>query len=230
MLEVERRGGAEGSRTFALELAYIMEHYGNDTADDAAVVLELYLKGAQSLMLAVSFAQRATRHSSTLWHSLIDYCLGTQTSSGGGGEDSKTDVKKENGLLFGSLLEAAALSGADLAHLVKQIPHGMGVEGLRHRLVAAVADYRLKLQMHETASTIAVSEKISLLSECSHRSRRGVRYEASPKTKRSNSASATKRGEALLKNGDSVTKVLPSNVRPRLRPDRYSLAYSIPIR
>jgi hypothetical protein len=75
MLEIERRGGAGVSRTFALELAYIMENYGNDSESDAQLVLELYLKGAQSLMLAVSYAQRTKSHSAKLWETLIEHCL-----------------------------------------------------------------------------------------------------------------------------------------------------------
>jgi hypothetical protein len=118
-----------------------------------------YLKGAKSLVLAVSFAQRTPSHSSRLWTTLIDYC-----------------IAHDNGRLFGSLLEAAALSGADLASLVTKVPPGMAIEGLRPRLVAAVADYRLKLKMHETASEGATQEMISILQELSHRSRRGARY------------------------------------------------------
>jgi hypothetical protein len=112
------------------------------------------------LVLAVSFAQRTPSHSSRLWTTLIDYC-----------------IAHDNGRLFGSLLEAAALSGADLASLVTKVPPGMAIEGLRPRLVAAVADYRLKLKMHETASEGATQEMISILQELSHRSRRGARYQ-----------------------------------------------------
>lgn len=172
MLEIERRGGAGVSRTFALELAYIMENYGDDSESDAQLILELYLKGAQSLMLAVSFAQRAKAHSANLWGTLIDHCL-----SRSAGEQS--DATSVSGTLFGSLLEAAALSGADLASLVKQIPPGMQVEGLRPRLVAAVADYRLKVQLHSTSAEIAMDEKALLFQEYRQRSRRGMRYEGS---------------------------------------------------
>ena len=217
LLEVERRGGAGVSRTFALELAYIMERYGNDTIEDATVVLELYLKGAQSLMLAVSFAERSKQHSSTLWHSLIEFCLGSANDS------NILSEAKKNGSLFGSLLEAAALSGADLALLVKQIPHGMAIEGLRPRLVAAVADYRLKLQMHQSASAVAVADKLELLRESSHRSRRGRLFDPSTKQR-------TRKAQP-----DSLSHYQPANdercfKRPRERPDHYRLAKSIPIR
>ena len=225
MLEVERRGGAGVSRTFALELAHIMEHYGNDSADDASLVLELYLKGAQSLMLAVSFAQRAKKHSLKLWASLLEYCLAPDSKKEGAQPDGD-----DEGSLFGSLLEAAALSGADLASLVKQMPHGMAVEGLRPRLVAAVADYRLKLQMHENASVIALAEKKDLIRECSHRSRRGTRcdtpkkpaYPVIPKSSQEEHS-----GES--EENDAAKVVWSKTLRPRQRCDRYSAALALPL-
>jgi hypothetical protein len=163
-LEIERKGRARDSKTFALELAYLMEQYGDDTVEGARLILELYLKGTQNLMLAVSYAQRA-KHSDALWMTLVDHCLASFS------EQSST------GSLYGSLLEAAALSGADLAHLVAKIPTEMAVEGLRPRLVAAVADSRLNLQLRETASKIANTEKVDLLREVGYRSRRGVRVQ-----------------------------------------------------
>ncbi|CAB9522683.1 associated protein 41 homolog [Seminavis robusta] len=161
-LESERSKdeGVDFSSTYALELAFCIEMYGNETEEEAEQVLDLYMKGTKSLVLAVSFSQRTTKYSSRLWKALIDYCL-----------------THEGGRLFGSLLEAAALSGADLAKLVKRIPTGMAIEGLRPRLVAAVADYRLKLKLHEAASEGATQEMISILQELSHRSRRGTRSE-----------------------------------------------------
>jgi vacuolar protein sorting-associated protein 41 len=227
MLEVERRVGAGVSTTFAIELAYIMERYGGDTLDDSTQVLELYLTGAKSIALAVSFAERSTEHASMLWQTLIEFCLGTATD-----KTLNQVVTQENGSLFGSLLEAAALSGADLAHLVKQIPHGMAVEGLRPRLVAAVVDYRLKLQMHESARAIAVAEKIDLLRESSHRSRRGMLLDISMLPKKGIEETAVKetithRVEILRPAAQST--LLPAT-RPRQRQDRYRLAYSIPIR
>ena len=225
MLEHERRGGAGVSRTFALELAYIMERFGSDTIDDATLILELYLKGCQSLMLAVSFAERSTLHSSILWQSLIEFCLGSA-----GEKSTETSTKRKNGTRFGSLLEAAALSGADLAYLVKQIPHGMAVEGLRPRLVAAVADYRLKLQMHESASAIAVEEKIDLLRERSHRSRRGMIYEISMQPKASSWKGAGEEKVPRKPENRTVNNTLPHTLRTKERRDRHSLAYSIPIR
>lgn len=222
ILEVERRGSAEISGVFALELAFIIENYGNDTIQDATLVLELYLKGAKSLMLAVAYAQRATPHSVTLWQLLLDYCLAPSGDVDSGVLDS--------GSLFGSLLEAAALSGADLAHLVKKIPEGMAVEGLRPRLVAAVADYRLKLQMIEYSTMVATGEKKSLLRECGHRLRKGLRFEGFEDMidqerekydkKDNNRESSTKSGRSNL----------PMNVRPQNRPERYSSSCKLAIR
>ena len=224
MLEVERKGGAGLSRTFALELAYIMENYGSGTAEDSALILELYLKGVRSVMLAVSFAQRSTRHSSTLWQSLIEFCL---SSNGAMGVSS---AKKEKGALFGSLLEAAALSGADLAHLVKQMPHGMAVQGLRPRLVAAVTDYRLKLQMHESASIIAVAEKTDIFREYSHRSRKGVRYEMPKKSQYPSLTDSAQEKDNRPEGARANSENLRKSRRPRQRCDRYSVSLSIPIR
>jgi hypothetical protein len=226
-LEVERKGGAGVSRTFALELAYIMEHYGDDAEAGARVILQLYLKGAMSLMLAVAYAQRVKDYSSVLWEILINHCLSgtTKPLSGGAGAD---------GSLFGSLLEAAALSGADLAHLVAQIPPGMGIEGLRPRLVAAVADYRLKLLMHKSSAEIASEEKITLHRERTHRSRRGMRCELASHSKllilrTLAKGSATEDFAAGLPQEETPEARLASR-RTKERTDRHSLAYSLPMR
>lgn len=203
-----------------------MERYGEGLLEDAVLVLELYLKGAESLVLAVSFAERCNKYSQTLWQTLIEYCLGSDDGT------KETSVTQEDGTLFGSLLEAAALSGADLAHLVKQIPTGMAIEGLRPRLVAAVADYRLKLQMHESADAIAVTEKIALLRECGHRMRRGVFFDAQSQPAYPDSGDTEvlvgKRRQKQL--DESGKRGLPSTLRTTMRQDRHRLAYSIPIR
>lgn len=169
---LESKGGLPA--TFALELAYIIDHYGEETEAEAREILDLHTRGAKSLVLAVSFAQRNEAYSSVLWAAIMEHCLGNSSQSADSQEEEKID-----GSLFGALLEAAALAGADLAHLVTQIPPGLAVEGLRPRLVAAVADYRLKLKMHEAASEAASQEMIIILRELSHRSRRGARYEFS---------------------------------------------------
>ena len=71
-------------------------------------VLDLFLEGVKSVMLGVSFAQRHRQYSSVLWDKLINHCLSkrlaTPVEDGTGG-----------GMMFGSLLEAAAVSGADVA-------------------------------------------------------------------------------------------------------------------
>ncbi|KAL3904556.1 MAG: hypothetical protein SGILL_010019, partial [Bacillariaceae sp.] len=148
------------SPLFALELAYVIENYSEQTEKEAIGILNLYLMGAKSLMLSVLYTQRQKEHSSLLWDKLISYC---------------TD-KASDGILFGELLEAAAHSGADLSRLVGRIPQGMDVEGLRPRLVAAVADYRMKLEIYQAASAAGSEEEISLMREIAQRSRRGVRY------------------------------------------------------
>lgn len=210
LLEIERRGGAGVSSTFAIELAYIMENFGSKNESDARLILELYLKGAKSLMLAASFAQRTKKHHLVLWEILIDHCLSSKTSDGG-----------IDGRSFGALLEAAALCGADLAKLVARIPPGMQVEGLRPRLVAAVADYRLKVKLHETSTEVAAKEKLLLVKEEAMRSRRGLRVtsieEHNPVDGKDKIATPKKQG-------------LNTELRTRYRPNRYYHKISIPIR
>jgi hypothetical protein len=213
------------SHAFALELAHIIEHYGEETEDEAREVLELYMKGAESLTLAVAFAQRSSEYSSMLWKILIDHCLhGSEVPEG----------EQIDGSLFGFLLEAAALYGADLAHLVTQIPHGMDIEGLRPRLVAAVADYRLKLKMHESASEAATAEMISTLRELSHRSRRGVRYQVSSDRPAGAAQQQTSHQTHTSSQGDdegvASKAVLPKLLRTVHRCDRHRLAIAPPIR
>lgn len=228
-LQNERKGGTGVSPIFAIELGHIMEHYGEDSEEECRVILELYLRGAQSLMHAVSFAQRKKEYSDSLWEILIDYCL-KNSSSGRSGSSSK-DTKKD-GSLFGLLLESAALSGANLAFLVSQIPPGMSIEGLRPRLVAAVADYRWKLQMHQGASEVATSEKIDLYREVAHRSRRGFRYYASdkiepPEWTKDTPSEDQDSPEADI---DSENDILPPGLRPKPRKKHNFLSYALPYR
>ena len=109
-MEEANKDGATSSPTFAIELAYIIEHYGDESESDAREVLDLYMNAAQSLVLAVSFAQRNQTYSSVLWSALIDHCLVND-------KEANNSQEQLDGSLFGLLLEAAALSGADLANL-----------------------------------------------------------------------------------------------------------------
>ena len=228
LLEVERTGNKQGLQSdvvqyphhFALELAYIIERFGKGTEEDAKQILDLYLNGSKSLMLAVSYAQRNTEYSSQLWSILIDHCLHNAQDDDGATKD---------GSLFGSLLECAALSGADLAHLVTQIPQGMNVEGLRPRLVAAVADYRWKLKMHEAASTIGTNERIVLLRELAHRSRRGTRFsQAQLNAERESLALPPSSPDTEAKKVDEQGINMCN--RPIERPNRYRQSFVVPIR
>jgi hypothetical protein len=171
MLQKERRGGSGISTTFALEVAFIMEHFGENSEDDAKLILELYLLGSKSVMLAASFAQRNLLHSELLWKILVDHCLLNVNPS-------KSFVSSSiDGSMYGLLLEAAAFCGADLAHLIAQIPPAMQVAGLKPLLVAAVSDYRLKVQMHNSSSKVASKDKLMLLREVTQRARKGMRYD-----------------------------------------------------
>lgn len=217
------------SHAFALELAFVIEQYGDNSEDDALRVLDLYVKGADSLMMAVSYAQRTRDHSSLLWDRLIDHCISSDK------RDTRDNDAKYTGKKFGMLLEAAALSGADLAKLVTHIPAGMAVQGLRTRLVAAVADYRMKLKLHKANAEIGTKEKIALLRELAHRSRRGMRYQMRNQLVatslwppiRTNDSSLSQNGGP---SGNSETNSLPKGLRTRERRDRYSLSFSLPMR
>ena len=235
--EDRRSSSVDRSHHFALELAFIIEHYSEGTEAEAKGILDLYLEGADSVVLAVAYAQRQRQHSAVLWEKLISYCLSTDVAKG------------RDGLLFGSLLEAAALSGADLARLVAKIPPGMVVEGLRPRLVAAVADYRLKLNIHEAAVTVATVDRNVLQREVTHRSRRGVRFQRSdlPDMKlkaltellRNNKDSDDKRKQPKSSSTtteeatqtSTATTTLPKTLRTVERHNRYrTLARSLPVR
>ena len=194
MLEVYREGrtaplspgspsgpisGVRHPHLFARELAYVIERCDSGTEDDSRTILQLYLEGAKSLPLAVTYAQRNKAHSTMLWDSLISYCLDPkpQLSRKRKGKKKDSVADKENGHLFGALLEVAARSGADLSHLVSKIPKGMQIEGLRPRLIASIADYRVKVQMHKAAADILNKDKVDLLRELAQKSRRGTRVE-----------------------------------------------------
>ena len=177
-------------------------------------------------MLAVLFAQRTKSYSSKLWEKLISHCLFKSSME-------KTSDGSFSGLLFGSLLEAAALSGADLSNLVAQIPKGMQVEGLRPRLIAAVADYRLKLQLHSKSNEITNFELKALLLEWTRRYRRGMRCENSIGTtcqspfENSVTTSNVGRHDDVALESPLMVSTPP---RQRNRPNRSFHSLQIPIR
>jgi hypothetical protein len=205
---------AGNQSSFSLELAYIVEHYGEETETEAIGILDLYLEGVRSIMLAVSYVQRQRKYSTSLWNKLISYCLSNESGDIG------------DGVLFGTLLEASAMFGADISMLVARIPPGMVVEGLRPRLVAAVADYRLKLGIHEAAAATVEEEKLSLHREVAHRSRRGARFHVPGIAINAPKSETIKYGTAK-----SEQTQPPCSPRIKVRRDRYrhNLSYSIPI-
>lgn len=156
---------------FAQELAYVIERSGAGTEKDSKQVLYLYLEGVVSLPHAVEYVERNSRHSSLLWDILVSYCLNTNEVRG--------KEIQSNGKIFGSLLEVAAKTGADLSHLVSKIPANLRIDGIRHRLVAAISDYQMKVKMYEGAYKILSNDKVELLREQCHRSRRGTRVDLS---------------------------------------------------
>ena len=164
------RGGDARSPVFARELAFVIEQFGRGTIEDAKEVLSLYLRGANNLYMAVAFAERNKSHSSILWDMLVEHCTTPDTANN---ENQNSAL----GALFGSLLEAAAHTGSDLGSLVSRIPEGMSIEGLRPKLIAAITDYRYKVKIHEHVDNMLMEDKISVLRELSHISRRGERME-----------------------------------------------------
>ena len=87
------------------------------------------------------------------------------------------------------------------------------------RLVAAVADYRLKVQLNETSSSIASDERLLLVRETSHRMRRGVRV-----------GSVDEPSAAEEKEAVAVEEKLASTLKTKSRPRRYYHSVSVPIR
>lgn len=166
------RGNSVDSPVFARELAFVIESFGKGTVDDAKEVLQLYVRGEKNLYMAVAYAERDTKHSSILWDILVEYCTTADPSSS---SDETNQNRGAQGALFGSLLEAAAHTGSDLATLVTRIPEGMSIEGLRPKLIAAISDYRYKVKIHEQVDGILMEDKVSILRELSHISRRGER-------------------------------------------------------
>jgi vacuolar protein sorting-associated protein 41 len=224
LLEAQREDSSDQfPHSFAIELAYVIEYYGKDSEEDALTILDLYLKGAKSVMLATSYSLRNAKHTVLLWNTLIQYCL--EGSSANLPSHTGQDTK-DNGTLFGSLLESAAVCGADLALLVTRIPQGMKIEGLRPRLVAAVGDYRLKLKMHEASSDICNREKVNLLRELNHRSRRGMRYVPDAEMEKEGVAQKT-RGVVV---NTSVSSVSVHGKNTSERPSHYRRAMTLPMR
>lgn len=230
LLESKRSGSnedvSEFPHSFAIELAFVIENYGNGSEEESQHVLDLYLRGAKSVMLAASYAQRNTEHASLLWETLIHYCL----SGGHPGDVEGLQEQAIDGTLFGSLLEAAALCGADLALLVASIPPGMNIEGLRPRLVAAVGDYRMKLTMHQAAADTCAKDRIALLRELGHRSRRGMPHTASSKQMGLQPARSEPNIEPVTRaavTNVSVPVVLPRTIQ---RPNRHRLSVQLPMR
>lgn len=152
---------------FARELAVVLERSSDGSEDDANKILLLYLEGVVSLPHAVDYIERNSLLSAKLWDTLISYCL----------KATENGKKSSNGRIFGSLLEVAARSGSDLAKLVSKIPKSMKVEGIRAKLVTAITDYRLKLEIHDCCMNILNDDKVSLLREQCYCSRRGTRVD-----------------------------------------------------
>lgn len=203
------RGGSVDSPIFARELAFVIEKFGKDNVEDAKEVLQLYVRGANNLYMAVSYAERNTKYSSMLWDILVEHCTTVL--------DDDANQRSAQGALFGSLLEAAAHTGSDLASLVSRIPQGMSIEGLRPKLIAAISDYRYKVKIHEQVDNILMEDKVSILRELSHLSRRGERM---------NSDGKRKDTKGLALNSNDLLK----SQRMKAPSHRETPSFSLPIR
>ena len=163
------RGETVNSPVFARELAFVIENFFDSSIEDAKYILQLYLCGTKNLFLAVSYAERNIGYRIALFDMLVEHCTTP---------DPTSDAANQNSIMgrsFGSLLEAAAHAGSDLASLVSRIPEGMSIEGLRPKLIAAITDYRYKVKIHEYADKMIVDDKVKLMREINHVSRRGER-------------------------------------------------------
>merc|ERR1712014_341369 len=108
----------------------------------------------------------------------------------------------------------------------------MVVEGLRPRLVAAVADYRMKLDIYKAAVAAGSEEEITLMREIGQRVRRGVRYELKTNNHKSFAEliqEQLKKDEETSnqKASDETSPSLHKLSKTKLRRDHHRLAYSI---
>ena len=151
------RGDTVNSPVFARELAFVIENFFDSSIEDAKYILQLYLCGTKNLFLAVSYAERNIVYRIALFDMLVEHCTTPDPTSDAANQNSTM------GSSFGSLLEAAAHAGSDLASLVSRIPEGMSIEGLRPKLIAAITDYRYKVKIHEYADKMIVDDKVKLM-------------------------------------------------------------------
>lgn len=171
------RGDTVNSPVFARELAFVIENFFDSSIEDAKYILQLYLCGTKNLFLAVSYAERNIVYRIALFDMLVEHCTTPDPTSDAANQNSTM------GSSFGSLLEAAAHAGSDLASLVSRIPEGMSIEGLRPKLIAAITDYRYKVKIHEYADKMIVDDKVKLMREINHVSRRGERIVGDNRTR-----------------------------------------------
>ena len=111
-METCQSGNAD-SPIFARELAFVIENFFDGSVADAKEILQLYLRGAKKLFMAVTFAERNTTHSSILFDMLVEHCTPPDPTS-------DANQNSAMGSLFGSLLEAAADTGSDVSFALLQ--------------------------------------------------------------------------------------------------------------
>ena len=122
--------------------------------------MSLYLINCSSVYLGIKYATNHSTQKEMLLTLVVTHCL------------------QDGGKKIGQLLESASEVGADLSRLVREIPTGVEIDGLKDKLLKAISDYRQFLNLNAETLAIAGSERLHLLQTCSHTVRRGTRVSA----------------------------------------------------
>eukprot|EP00611_Tribonema_gayanum_P004693 TRINITY_DN138_c1_g1_i3.p1 TRINITY_DN138_c1_g1~~TRINITY_DN138_c1_g1_i3.p1 ORF type:complete len:911 (+),score=347.05 TRINITY_DN138_c1_g1_i3:45-2777(+) len=112
------------------------------------------------LLEEVDCARRAIEfvgaHDKDLWYRLIDYSL-------------------RNERFLGGLLDHAGVYDVDLAGLIRGVPEGMRIQGLREKLGKITSDYRFQVTLHETCLSSLRSDHLAKLRRLNQMRRRALR-------------------------------------------------------
>jgi hypothetical protein len=137
------------------EMVYILGQLGRTQS-----ALSILLQHVRSVRRAIEFVES---HDKELWYRLIEYSLRDETFLGG-------------------LLDCAGAYNLDLPRLIREIPQGMHVTGLRQKLSKIVADYSFQVTLHQTCLTSLRSDYLAKHQGLSQARRRAVRVVGRPTT------------------------------------------------
>jgi len=137
------------------EMVYILGRMG-----DTRRALSLLLHHVHSVDRAIQFLES---HDKDLWYQLIDYSL------------------QHEEFLTG-LLEHAGRYNVDLPGLVKKIPEGMKVDGLRDKLVKIISDFHFQVSLHQGSTKILETDVLDLMRRFNQGQRRALHYRPKPLT------------------------------------------------